>query len=129
MVDRVRLVGAGLLALCAACAAAPVPPPQVCGDPGVLRQVGDIIRARGQELTLEAPPVGEVSRGPGAVAVAMAVPPLAQCAVRGHTVGYDTNRYGTSPIHEPFTVSYTVEMRRNGLFVQVDRVLSPAAGR
>ncbi|RZK91380.1 MAG: hypothetical protein EOO66_12145 [Methylobacterium sp.] len=107
--------------------AAPPPPVPVCAQPDVLRQVYETIRKQGQKLVLEAPPVGEVSiaanldgaksRSPDD---ALDRPPLAQCAVRGHTIGYDTNRYGASPVHESFTVRYTVELRRNGVFVKVD---------
>ncbi len=110
-----RLVVAGLLAA-GVQACAPTPPPApLCGDAGVLRQVDETLRARGRAMVIEAPPVGEVSTDPAA-----ASPPLAHCAVRGHIVGYDTNRYGASPVYEPFIVKYTVEMRRNGLFVRVD---------
>ena len=116
MIDRVRkLALAGLLAGCVqACAPPPLPPP-ICGDPGVLRQVDETLRARGQNLVIDASPVGETSSDP-----ARPFPPLAQCAARGHTIGYDTNRYGASPVYEPFTVRYTVEMRHNGLFVRVN---------
>lgn len=116
------LVG-GSLAGCAA----PPPPVPVCAQPDVLRQVYETVRKQGQNLVLEAPPVGEVSiaidpermksRSPDE---ALDRPPLAQCAVRGHTIGYDTNRYGASPVHESFIVRYTVELRRNGLFVKVE---------
>lgn len=110
------LAAAGLLAGCGALeACAPLPPASVCGDAGVLRQVDEALRARGRTMVLDAPPVGEVSTNPAA-----AFPPLAHCAVRGHTVGYDTNRYGASPIYEPFIVNYTVELRHNGMFVHVD---------
>ncbi len=78
-----------------------------------------MIRAQGQALVLEAPSVGEVSMPPAPSLVPNG-PPLAHCAVRGHTVGYDTNRYGTSPVYEPFIVRYTVELRHNGMFVRID---------
>ena len=113
------MLAAGLLAGCGAvqaCAPAPPPPPPpVCGDAGVLRQVDEIIRARGRTLVIEPSPVGEVSTDP-----AIAFPALAHCAVRGHIVAYDTNRYGASPVNEPFTLRYTVELRHNGFFVHVD---------
>lgn len=123
----VRRMLAGLLALgglLQGCAATPPPPPvPVCAEPGVLRQVDETVRRRGQALVLDVPPVGEESTGPGlgrSVQGGPDQPPLAHCAVRGHTVAYDTNRYGASPVHEPFIVRYTVELRHNGLFVQVD---------
>ena len=112
------MIAAGLLVVCGAvqaCAAPSPPPPPVCGDAGVLRQVDEIIRARGQTMALDLPLVGEVSTNPGA-----AFPPLAHCAVRGHTIGYDTTRFGASPVNEPFIVRYTVELRHNGMFVRVD---------
>lgn len=123
---------AGLLAVAGSlqgCAATPPPslPVPVCAEPGVLRQLHETIRARGRPMVFDIPPVGETSTGP---ALRRGMPagsdqsldmaPLAHCAVRGHTVGYDTNRYGASPVHEPFIVRYTVEQRHNGLFVQVD---------
>ena len=116
---------AGVIAIGAALqGCAPPPPVPVCAQPGVLRQVYEAVRKRGQELVLEAPPVGEISTGVVAAAAAPGPapdrPPLAQCAVRGHTLAYDTNRYGASPVHESFTLRYTVELRRNGIFVQVD---------
>lgn len=116
MVDRGRkLAVAGLLAGCVQACAPPLVPPPLCGNAGVLRQVDETLRARGRTMVIEAPPVGEVSTDPAA-----ALPSLAHCAVQGHTVGYDTNRYGASPVYEPFIVNYTVETRRNGLFVRVD---------
>lgn len=125
-----RGIPAGLLMIGAAlqgCSTPPPPPVPVCAEPGVLRQVYETVRKQGQRLVLEAPPVGEVSTGitpsqplPGSPDQAVDHPPLAQCAVRGHTIGYDTNRYGASPVHESFIVRYTVELRRNGLFVKVD---------
>jgi hypothetical protein len=122
MMDRVRtLAVAGLLLVGGAVPALAVspPPPPVCGDAGVLRQVDEIIRARGQAMELETSSVGEVSSA-ARPEVAASQPPLAHCAVRGHTVGYDTNRYGATPVNEPFIVRYTIELRRNGMFVQVD---------
>lgn len=127
----IRRMVAGLLAIGASlqgCTAQPPPPPvPVCAQPGVLRQVYETVRKQGQDLVLEAPPVGEVSTGielqqvtAGSPDQGKDLPPLAQCAVRGHTVGYDTNRYGASPVHESFTVRYTVELRHNGLFVKID---------
>lgn len=116
-----RLVlAAALLGLlpAAAARAADGPPSPVCGEPHVLRQVDEALRARGQTLVFEVPPVGEISLV-GPEAASRGVPPLAHCAVRGHTIGYDTNRYGMTPVYEPFIVAYTVEMRRNGLFVSV----------
>jgi hypothetical protein len=86
---------------------------------GVLRQVDEIIRARGQAMVLDAPPVGEVSTGP-VVTRPAASPPLAHCSVRGHILAYDTNRYGALPVNEPFIVRYTVELRSHGLFVSFD---------
>ena len=85
----------------------------------MLQQVDEMIRARGQALVLDVPPVGEISTSPAPSPVRNG-PPLAHCAVRGHTVGYDTNRYGASPVYEPFIVRYTVELRRNGMFVRID---------
>lgn len=116
----IRRMVAGLMAiggLLPGCATPP-PPVPVCAAPGVLRQVDETIHRRGQALVLEAPPVGEVSTAMDPRAPDHS--PLAQCAVRGHTVGYDTNRYGASPVYDSFIVKYTVELRHNGLFVKVD---------
>ena len=125
----IRTITAGLVLIGGSLGgcAPPPPPVPVCAQPDVLRQVHETIRKQGQNLVLEAPPVGEnsittdvdqvKSRSPDDP---LDRPPLAQCAVRGHTIGYDTNRYGASPVHESFIVRYTVELRRNGLFVKVD---------
>ncbi len=114
------VIAAALLGVlpAAAAQAADEPPPPVCADTYVLRQVDETLRARGQTLVFEVPPIGEVSLA-GPEAAISGMPPLAHCAVRGHTIGYDTNRYGMTPVYEPFIVAYTVEMRRNGLFVSV----------
>lgn len=125
----IRRIAAGLVLIGGSLAgcAPPPPPVPVCAQPDVLRQVSETIRKQGQNLVLEAPPVGEISIAADPDQIksrlsdeALNRPPLAQCAVRGHTIGYDTNRYGASPVHESFIVRYTVELRRNGLFVKVD---------
>ena len=96
--------------------------PPVCSEPRVLQQLDEMIRVRGQALVLEPMPVGEVSTAPpgGAALSPAPSPALAHCAVRGHTTGYDTNRYGMTPVNEPFIVNYTIELRHNGLFVSLD---------
>ena len=109
-----RLLIAAALMLGGAAEAAEILPPPVCGEPGVLREVDEMMRAQGRPMVLEAPPVGEVSLS------TPHSPPLAHCAVRGHMIGYHTNRYGMTPLYEPFTVNYTIELRRNGLFVSLD---------
>ena len=91
-------------------AAQPAPPP-VCARPAVLQRVAEILQQAGRELELDPEPIGEVSTAPG---------PLVRCAVRGHTIGYDTNRYGLSPLYEPIIVNYTLELRQNGIFVHVE---------
>jgi len=125
----IRRIAAGLVLIGGSLGgcAPPPPPVPVCAQPDVLRQVSETIRKQGQNLVLEAPPVGEISIAADPDQIksrlsdeALDRPPLAQCAVRGHTIGYDTNRYGASPVHESFIVRYTVELRRNGLFVKVD---------
>lgn len=113
MLNRMRSGAVAWVLVVQACAPGPTLPPMVCADAGVLQQVDEIIRADGRAMVLEAAPVGEVS-------TTVTTPPLAHCAARGHTFAYDTNRYGTSPVHVPFTVRYTVEARHNGLFVAVD---------
>ncbi len=111
---------AGLLAIGGSLqGCAPPPPVPVCAQPDVLRQVYENVHKRGQVLVLEAPPVNEVSTGT-ALDLTPDHPPLAQCAVRGHTLGYDTNRYGASPVHESFILRYAVELRRNGMFVKLE---------
>ena len=113
-----RLAFAALMVMGGVAHAAELPPPPVCSDPGVLQRLDELIRVQGQPLRLEVLPIGELSTArPGAASV---YPPLAHCAVRGHTTGYDTNRYGMTPVNEPFIVKYTIELRRNGLFVSLD---------
>ncbi|MDT7949964.1 MAG: hypothetical protein RQ966_00515 [Acetobacteraceae bacterium] len=114
-----RLGQTGLVVLAGMGQACAVPPPPpVCDAPGVLRTVAELIQVRGQPMVLD-PPAGEVSGGGGRYTPAD-LPPLAHCVVRGHTVAYDTNRYGASPIYAPFIVNYTVEMRQRGVFVSID---------
>lgn len=111
MIQRViaLLLLVGLLPLAPA-AAQPVPQP-VCARQAVLQRVDEILHEAGRELTLDPAPIGEISITPGR---------LVRCAVRGHIIGYDTNRYGLSPLHEPIIVNYTIELRQNGMFVHVD---------
>ncbi len=90
--------------------AQPTPQP-VCARPAVLQRVGEILHEAGRKLTLDPAPIGEASITPGR---------LVRCAVRGHMIGYDTNRYGLSPLYEPIIVNYTIELRQNGMFVHVE---------
>lgn len=85
-------------------------PPPVCARPAVLERVGEILRQAGRPMLLDPSPIGEVSTGPGR---------LVYCSVRGQAVAYDTNRYATGWVEERLVIRYTLELRRNGIFVRV----------
>jgi hypothetical protein len=86
-------------------------PPPVCAQPAVLERVGEILRHAGRPMRLDPSPIGEVSTGPGA---------LVYCAVRGQALAYDTNRYAMLPVEQRLVIRYTLELRRNGIFVGVE---------
>lgn len=106
-----RMVAAAAFALFGwhAALAGDLPPP-VCARPAVLERVGELLRQAGRPMALEPVPIGEVSTGPGR---------LVSCAVRGHVLAYDTNRYAMLPVEQRRVIRYTLELRRNGIFVRV----------
>ena len=99
---------AALLIVPAGCAAAAHPP--VCAGPAVLGRVAAMLQEAGRPMRLFARPVGEESVGTGRIV---------HCAARGQVLGYDTNRSGMQPIDEMFVVHYTLELRRNGIFISL----------
>lgn len=84
--------------------------PPVCARPAVLERVGEVLREAGRPMALEPAPIGEASTGPGRVM---------RCAARGRRLGYDTSRYGPWPVQESLVIRYTLELRRNGIFLRV----------
>lgn len=83
-------------------------PPPVCGLSRVLEAVQERLSRAGQPVVLEAGSAGQV---PGERA------DLVYCAVRVHTTVYDTPRLGRVPADVVQVYQYSLEMRRNGIFL------------
>lgn len=104
-----RLLALALLLFTQAPARAESLPGPVCGRPQVLVQVLETLRRAGQTLSIEPGSAGErPSDRPG----------LVSCAVRVHTLIYDTAQFGTLPRDQVSVFTYTLEMRRNGIFLR-----------
>ena len=108
---RLRFLASLLVTVVCGPARAEKLPIPVCARPAVLRHVADALRQAGRPLALEPSTVGEVSTGPAG---------FVRCAVRTHTLGYDTNRYAYTPLDQSEIVEYTLELRRNGIFLHID---------
>lgn len=96
------------LLLSAAPALAGEPGP-VCGQKPVLRLVAETLQRAGQPAWIEPGSVGEAP-GPR--------PGLVNCAVRVHRPFHDTNARGRLPLETVSVYQYTLELRRNGVFLQ-----------
>ncbi len=107
---RTVTLAATLVLIGAGAAWAGEPPAPLCGRPAVLEEVRAALAQAGRRIEFDRSEVGEVSTGPGAVV---------SCAVRAHIVAYDTNRYGPSPVSETSVLYYTLERRRNGIFLRL----------
>ena len=83
-------------------------PPAVCGLSRVLEAVQERLSRAGQPVALEAGSAGQV---PGERA------DLVYCAVRVHTTIYDTPRLGRVPADLVQVYQYSLELRRNGIFL------------
>ncbi len=81
----------------------------VCGRPGVLRLVAETLQRAGEKAVLEQATAGQI---PGNR------PGLVRCAVRVHTRLYDTNRAGFVPLERVSIYEYSLELRRNGIFLR-----------
>lgn len=82
----------------------------VCGRPAVIERVETLLGQSGRLIRLN-PAVGERSVGTDR---------LVHCAMQGHIQGYDTDQTGMQPINATFVVRYTLELRQNGIFLQID---------
>ena len=82
--------------------------PLVCGSPGVLEVVATRLHRAGLESVIEA---GSVGQAPGPEAGTV------ECAVRVHTLVYDTARRGLAPVDRVSIYRYRLDLRRNAIFV------------
>lgn len=98
-----------LLGLLLATSCAPAePPPPVCGLSRVLEAVQERLSRAGQPVALEA---GSAMQAPGSRV------DLVYCAVRTHSTFYDTPRLGRAPADAVQVYPYSLELRRNGIFL------------
>ncbi len=105
---RPALTAALLLAAVVPAAAGTDLPTPVCAQSEVLQLVREQLQHAGQPGVLEADSVGQVASGRDN---------LVYCAVRIHTVAYDTPRAGPLPIDVVSVYQYALELRRNGVFL------------
>ncbi len=81
----------------------------LCGRPAVLQLVAETLQRAGEDQVIEQGTAGQI---PGSRAG------LVRCAVRVHTRLYDTNRAGFVPLERVGVYEYTLELRRNGIFLR-----------
>lgn len=84
------------------------PPAAVCGQSRVLEAVQQRLSRAGQPVLVEHGSAGQV---PGERV------DIVYCAVRVHTIRYDTPRFGPTPVDDVRVYNYTLELRRNGIFL------------
>ncbi len=97
-----------LLAVTGPALAATEPPAAVCGQARVLEAVRQRLARAGQPVVIEAADVGQVPGGRAGTV---------NCAVRLHTAIYDTPRLGPVPADVVEVYRYSLELRRNGVFL------------
>lgn len=85
-----------------------VQPAAVCGQSHVLQAVEARLSRAGQPVVVEPGSVGQIS-GPEVG--------LVYCAVRVRQAVYNTPRYGTAPVDVVQEYRYSLELRRNGVFL------------
>jgi hypothetical protein len=88
--------------------AEPGPPAGACSQAKVLEAVQDRLRQAGQPARLEPGSVGQM---PGTQ------PGIVHCAVRVHATVYDTPHHGRVPVETVQNYQYSLELRKNGIFL------------
>jgi hypothetical protein len=91
--------------------AAPDLPRPVCAQSQVLQLVRERLRQAGQPGVLEIGSIGQAPNGRD----------LVNCAVRVHTLEYNTPRLGPAPTDVVSIYRYTLELRRNAVFLLPQR--------
>lgn len=106
------LVALILLTLAAPARAAEEIPVSPCAQPQVLLLVAEHVQRAGRLTQIEPGSIGERPGGtPGTV----------RCALRIHTIIYDTAGAGYRPLDEVTTFQFTLELRKNAIFLSAAR--------
>ena len=81
----------------------------VCGRPMVLQLVAETLRRAGQPVAIQPHSASQAPTGD---------PGLVRCAVLVRTRSYDTGQAGGVPLDRLSVFAYSLELRRNGIFLR-----------